>query len=66
VIYSINTSVAEATNKTPYEIVFGQKPRSDFEMWRTINQAGVTDEENLPADFIDILNECKCLINYIY
>ncbi|CAF2004407.1 unnamed protein product, partial [Rotaria magnacalcarata] len=57
VVYSINTSVAEATNKTPYKVVFGQSPRSDFEMWKIISESGISDEENLPGDFIDIFDE---------
>ncbi|CAF3887267.1 unnamed protein product [Rotaria magnacalcarata] len=59
VVYSINTSVAEATNKTPYKVVFGQSPRSDFEMWKIISESGISDEENLPGDFIDIFDESR-------
>ncbi|CAF1267189.1 unnamed protein product [Rotaria sordida] len=57
VVYSINTSVAKVTNKTPFEIVFGQRPRSDFETWKMISESGVEDEENLPNDFIYEVNE---------
>ncbi len=66
VIYSINTSIAETTNKTPYEVVFGQQPRSDFEMWKIISESGVEDEENLPNNLVNIFNECKVYISYIF
>ena len=60
VAHSTNTSVVKVTNKTPFEIVFfDQRTRSDFEMWKTVCQSGVEDEENLPNDFIFELSECK-------
>ena len=33
VVYAMNTSGAKSIKKTPYEVVVGQKTRSDFEMW---------------------------------
>ncbi|CAF3273316.1 unnamed protein product [Rotaria socialis] len=57
VVYSINTSIAKMTSKTPYEVVFGQASRSNFEMWKIISESGVEDEENLPDDFIEALTE---------
>ncbi|CAF0963106.1 unnamed protein product [Didymodactylos carnosus] len=57
VVYSINTSCAQTTKKPPYEVVFGQKPRSDFEMWRMLSDDGIEDKEQMPADFIQMLNE---------
>ncbi|CAF4594993.1 unnamed protein product, partial [Didymodactylos carnosus] len=57
VVYSINTSCAQTTKKSPYEVVFGQKPRSDFEMWKMLSDDGIEDEEQMPADFIQMLNE---------
>ncbi|CAF1430049.1 unnamed protein product, partial [Didymodactylos carnosus] len=57
VIYSINTKCAQTTKKSPYEVVFGQKPRSDFEMWKMLSDDGIEDEEQMPADFIQMLNE---------
>jgi hypothetical protein len=59
VVYAMNTSGAKSINKTPYEVVFGQKPRSDFEMWKLLSEAGIEDEEKLPQEFIDALNEGK-------
>ena len=58
-------SVLKVTNKTPFEIVFGQRPRSDFEIWKIVRESGVEDEENLPIDFIYEVNECKFYIRHI-
>ncbi|CAF1548571.1 unnamed protein product [Adineta ricciae] len=57
VVYSINTSTACTTRKTPYEVVFGQPPRSDFEMWKKLSEEGVEDEENMPIDIITAFAE---------
>ncbi|CAM2727381.1 unnamed protein product [Rotaria socialis] len=56
VVYAINTSVVKITNKTPYEVIFGEGLRSDFEIWKVMSQAGVEDEENLPDNFTRKLN----------
>jgi hypothetical protein len=40
VIFSMNTSLARGVNMTPYEIVFGQKPRLDFDLWKSIDEQG--------------------------
>ena len=34
VMYAINTSIAKSINKTPFEIVFGQRPRTEDDAWR--------------------------------
>ncbi|CAF1443236.1 unnamed protein product [Rotaria sp. Silwood1] len=60
VVYAINTSDAKSINKTPYEVVFGQKPRSDFEVWKLLSEAGIEDEEKLPQEFVNALNEVDC------
>ncbi|CAF1545738.1 unnamed protein product [Didymodactylos carnosus] len=60
VVYAINASEAQSISKTPYEVVFGQKPRSDFEMWKLLSETGIDDEEKLPVEFIDALNEVAC------
>jgi hypothetical protein len=39
-VYSMNTSLACGVNMTPYEIVFGQKPRVDYDMWKSIGEQG--------------------------
>ena len=36
VVFSMNTSLARGVNMTPYEIVFGQKPRLHQELWKSI------------------------------
>jgi len=53
----MNTSFADTTKKSPYEIVFGQKARPNNEMWAVLNNQGVVDEENLPVELIQQLNE---------
>ena len=58
-VYAINTNVAKITNNTPYELFFKHASRSDFEVWKHINQSGIDDEENLPDHFFHQLNACK-------
>jgi len=65
VVYSINTSSAQTTKKSPYELVFGQKARPDTQMWQLLSGQGVLDEEELPRDFIDQLNECEDLTSVV-
>lgn len=57
-------SVIKATNKTPFEIVFGQRSRSDIEIWKSVGEPGVEHEENLPNDFLSEVNECRFHISY--
>ena len=40
VVFSMNTSLARGVDTTPYEIVFGQKPRLDFDLWKSIDEQG--------------------------
>ncbi|CAF2024314.1 unnamed protein product [Rotaria magnacalcarata] len=58
VVYAINTSVVKITNKNPYDVIFREGLRSDFEIWKAISQSGVEDEENLPDNFIRKFNGC--------
>jgi len=37
-LYSMNTSLARGVQMTPYEIVFGQKPRADYDSWKLIDE----------------------------
>ncbi|CAF2145925.1 unnamed protein product [Rotaria magnacalcarata] len=60
VAYAINTSEAQTIGETPYEVVFGQKPRSDFEMWKLLSENGIEDEEKLPREIMEALNENVC------
>ena len=57
VTFCMNTSFADTTKKSPYEIVFGQKARPNNEMWAVLNSQGVVDEENLPVELIQQINE---------
>ncbi|CAF4957059.1 unnamed protein product, partial [Rotaria socialis] len=36
IMFSINTSVARTINPTPFEVVFGQQPRTDDYTWKCI------------------------------
>jgi len=60
VIYGINTRMSSVTKTTPYEVMFGQQPRSDSDFCKLIQQNGIEDEENLPtpvAELNDDLND---------
>jgi hypothetical protein len=73
VMFAINTSVAKATKQTPFEIVFGQQPRSDDQARQSIvaeirnshlkvdkqNNDGkyVIFEEDIPNDIFDLISE---------
>ncbi|CAF4174830.1 unnamed protein product, partial [Rotaria sordida] len=45
---------------TPYEIVFGQKPRVDFELWKSISEQG-----NSHFEFLYVLNTTFLIIEGI-
>ncbi|CAF1368372.1 unnamed protein product, partial [Didymodactylos carnosus] len=49
VAYGINTRVSSATKTTPYEIMFGQRPRSDSDFWKIVKECDIMDEEQLPT-----------------
>ncbi|CAF1157431.1 unnamed protein product [Didymodactylos carnosus] len=73
VMLAINTSIAKTTKKTPFEMVFGQQPRSDEDFWKRIQQKmkknddnnsaisdiekGIMLEENLPLDVATLFEE---------
>ena len=59
VVYTMNTSGAKSIKRTSYEIVFGQKPRSNFEVLKRLSEADIKDQEKLPPGLIDALNEGK-------
>ena len=48
-IYSMNTSIAQGIKHTPFEVVFGQKPRIDSTLWQSIEEQGIEDEDDLPS-----------------
>ena len=37
-VFSMNTSLVRGADTAPYEIVFGQKPRLDFDLWKSIDE----------------------------
>ncbi|CAF1472679.1 unnamed protein product, partial [Rotaria sordida] len=64
VMLAINSSVAKSTRKTPFEVVFGQHPRSEDDIWKNIFDHQRQDdnnkiilEEDLPDDIANILQE---------
>ncbi|CAF1176183.1 unnamed protein product [Didymodactylos carnosus] len=54
VVYGINTRVSCVTKKTPYEVMFGQPPRSDSEFWKLVDQNNIDDEDDLPTPVADM------------
>ena len=50
VIHTINNSVSKITSKSPYEMVFGQTPWSDFHILENLAAQGIIHEENIPED----------------
>jgi hypothetical protein len=56
-IYSMNTSLAQGIKHTPFEVVFGQKPRVDLTLWQSIAEQDIEDEDDLPPSIIEQLNE---------
>ena len=47
VTHTMNTSTASATKTTPYEVVFGQRPRQDFYILQQLATQGPLVEENI-------------------
>ncbi|CAF3750245.1 unnamed protein product [Rotaria sp. Silwood1] len=60
VMLAINNCRSQSTKKTPYEMVFGQRVRSDHDFWLQIHQQtenkSIINEEELPTSIIDDLN----------
>ena len=64
VMLAINTSIAKSINKTRFEVVFGQHPRTDDDIWKSIfseQQQGdinkIILEEDLPGEIANIVEE---------
>ena len=71
VMFAINTSTTRSINKTPFEVVFGQQPRTEDYAWKCIalrlkkkqsNDGNTTDEQNniifeedLPDDIFEMV-----------
>ncbi|CAF1429135.1 unnamed protein product [Rotaria sordida] len=49
VVYGINTRKSDVTKTTPYEVMFGQAPRSDSDYWKLVKQNGIDNEDDLPT-----------------
>ena len=54
-VYGMNTSVSSTTKTTPYEIVFGQHPRSSIAMFEQLATQWIVNEEDLPIEILDTL-----------
>jgi hypothetical protein len=55
VIYSINTRTTHTTKKTPYQLVFGQEPRTNSHYWQSLHDAASTDDIQMDDLIIDKL-----------
>ena len=51
IVYAMNTSYCCVTNFTPYELVFGQKPRANLRLLHALPADTVVDESNLNFEF---------------
>jgi transposase InsO family protein len=56
-IHSRNTSIAQGIKHTPFEVVFGQKPRVNMALWQSIADQGIEEEEDLPPSILKQLAE---------
>ncbi|CAF4061215.1 unnamed protein product [Rotaria sordida] len=54
VVYGINTRLSVVTKTTPYQVMFGQAPRSDSDFWKIAEENRVIDEEDLPTPVADL------------
>ncbi|CAF1616670.1 unnamed protein product, partial [Didymodactylos carnosus] len=59
VVYGINTRVAGGTKCTSYEVMFGQKPRSDCVFWDNIRVVGVVEHDDLPKDIHEMIQNAE-------
>jgi hypothetical protein len=48
VILSMNNSICRSHKKTPYELVYGDKPRGNCSLIEELFVKGIYDEENVP------------------
>lgn len=53
VTHKINTSIAAATGKTPYEVVFGQRPRQDLVVLEQLASQGPLEEDKISPDMFE-------------
>ncbi|CAG8596122.1 11691_t:CDS:2, partial [Racocetra fulgida] len=50
IVYSMNLSICRATNKRPFELVFGHEPRGHCVLIDQLWSQGIRYEENIPDD----------------
>ncbi|CAF4260189.1 unnamed protein product [Rotaria sp. Silwood2] len=62
----MNTSLARGVDTTPYEIVCGQKPRLGFDLWESIDEQGIINEEDLPPAILEQLMKDKTSMSTTY
>ncbi|CAF1458156.1 unnamed protein product, partial [Didymodactylos carnosus] len=48
VVYGISTRISSVTKTTPFEVMFGQPPRSDSDFCKVVKENNVEDEDQLP------------------
>jgi hypothetical protein len=67
VILSMNNSVCRSHKKTPYELVYGDKPRGSCSLINELFTRGIYDEENIPTtiEIPDFENSVEDLDNDI-
>ena len=53
VTYAINTSTSMTTKKSPYEVVFGQNPRSNCVAVEIMAEQGLVNEDDIPCELIE-------------
>ncbi|CAF1617561.1 unnamed protein product, partial [Didymodactylos carnosus] len=65
VVYGINTRVSSTTKSTPYEVMFGQSPRSDSELRKLVSQNGILDEEDLPSPVVSLDDDIENSVDVV-
>jgi glucose-6-phosphate isomerase len=69
---AINNCISQSTQKTPYEMVFGQPARNDHDFWIELHKQStnnsIVNEEDIPqsiSDDFNMVDESVCRIfNY--
>lgn len=56
VIYAINTRTTHTTKKTPYQLVFGQNPRTNIHYWKSLHDAAMNEDIEMNDLVIDKIN----------
>ncbi|XP_008274017.1 uncharacterized protein LOC103353042 [Stegastes partitus] len=59
VTHAINTSAASATSKTPYEVVFRQKPHQDLFLLQQLAKQGPLSEETIDPSLFEAETEIQ-------